>query len=532
MEKIIAALHEIGQINDKYEISTDNILQLQSEIENARVCIPVIGKFSSGKSALVNAVLDYGRKILKEDITPETAVPAEIVYSDTEEVRIIRNDGTEEKITVEEFRQFEADAATVQYVRLYLRNDFLKSIPDVMLVDMPGFESGYEIHNKAIDNYLPQSMAYIVAFPADDMIVRSSVGNILRELCLHDMPLCVVITKYDKKNDDFEVTFAKMRESLRKFVGDREIKFCITSSRDGDIEEFEEFLIEIQEQSQEILVRKYVHVAVSIIENLENYLNARLKGSQMSESELDEQEEKLQKSLSELESRFSEEKRDFEFGVSECVEEIKNDIQCAMEAEESTLVAMAMNNQSINDHLNTIVRNALTVSIKKHFIPKVERYLKRVSTNLSSEAIGDVHISFSFNSSEIDKGITSSIVAVAAGFLLGLPILGIIAGVVMKLVSNKKREQAKQDVRMKLQNEVFPQVMEKVGAGITSAVAKQVEEVNVSIEAELRNQRDIMEKALCDIREKMSAQKEEKENLEIEIRADLERIGEIRDGLQ
>ena len=30
--------------------------------------------------------------------------------------------------------------------------------------------------------------------------------NILKELCLHDMPICIAITKYDKRNDDFEET--------------------------------------------------------------------------------------------------------------------------------------------------------------------------------------------------------------------------------------------------------------------------------------------------------------------------------------
>ncbi len=532
MEKIIAALDEIREINKEYGISLDSVEQLQEEMETARVCIPVIGKFSSGKSALVNTILGYSNRLLKEDITPETAVPAEILYADMEEVRVIKNDGTSEVISVEDFRRLEADAGTVRCVRLYLNNSFLKEIPDVMLVDMPGFESGYEIHNKAIDNYLPSSMAYIVAFPADDMIVRSSVGNILKELCLHDMPLCVVITKYDKRNDDFEVTFEKMRESLKKFVGDREIRFCKTSSFDGDAEELAAFLEEIQEKSQEILVRNYVHSVRAIAENTENYLKTTLQCSQMSESELDEQEEKLQQNLAELESKFSEEKNDFEMEIGECVMEIMNDIRCALEDEETTLVAMVVNNQNINEQLNTVVRNALTVSIKKRFIPKVERYLKRVAACLNSESAGNMNFYFSFNTVKLEKGITSSIVAVAAGFLLGLPILGILAGVIMRLISNKKREQAKQEARAKLRNEVFPQVLDKVGAGVKTAVEKQIEEVNAAIEAELKNQRDTLEKALSDIREKMAAQKEEKEKLEAAVRADLERIGGLKDGLQ
>ena len=255
MEKVISALEEIKNINIEYGISTYAISRLQAEISEAKVCTPIIGKFSSGKSALVNTILGYNKKILKEDITPETAVPAEIVYTDTEDmVTIVKKDETNSALSIDDYRSYEVDANDVKSVQIQLRNSFLEEIPDVMLVDMPGFESGFEIHNKAIDDYLPQSLAYIITFPADDMIVRSSVGNILKELCLHDMPLCVVITKYDKCNDDFEVTFEKMKESLKRFVGNREIRYCKTSSFTGDAKELEEFLKEIQERSQEIVV--------------------------------------------------------------------------------------------------------------------------------------------------------------------------------------------------------------------------------------------------------------------------------------
>ena len=94
MERVMGALEELKSINAAYGIDTAGISRLQAEMSEARVCTPIIGKFSSGKSALVNTILGYSRKILKEDITPETAIPAEIVYTDSEDViTIIRNDG-------------------------------------------------------------------------------------------------------------------------------------------------------------------------------------------------------------------------------------------------------------------------------------------------------------------------------------------------------------------------------------------------------------------------------------------------------
>ena len=498
MEDTKYVLNEIKGINNAYNLSVGQIDKILSEIPNAKVCTPVIGKFSSGKSALINTLLGYSKKLLKEDITPETAVPAELVYTaDTDNVRLYRNDGKHKDMTVEEYKSTELDASTIKRARVTLRNSFLEEIPDVMIVDMPGFESGYEIHNRAIDEYLPQSLAYIVAFPADDMIVRSSVGNILKELVLHDMPICVVITKYDKKND------------------------------------VREFLEEIQAQSQTILARKFKKSVLSVLDNTVGYLKTTLKSSEMSESELDEEEERLGKQLAGLNYKFSGERENFDLQIAESVEEIKADVEAALEAEESTFVAMVMNNQSINDHINTVVRNAVTTSVNKRFIPKVEKYLKRVEKCINGDGLGDVHVSFDFDAKEISNGLTGPIVAAVAGLIIGLPILGvIIAGIayfIGKSSAEKKREERKNEIRTKLRTEVYPQIMKEVGNGVEMAIAKQMKMINMSIEDEIKYQKDTLEKAVADVRQRMSDEKAKKENLTTDINNDLARIEELRE---
>ena len=101
MERIIKALKELHEINTAYSLPVEPIDKLLLEVDTARVCTPIIGKFSSGKSALLNTLLGYSRKILREDITPETAVPTEIVYSpDEDRILIVKNDGGQEQISL------------------------------------------------------------------------------------------------------------------------------------------------------------------------------------------------------------------------------------------------------------------------------------------------------------------------------------------------------------------------------------------------------------------------------------------------
>lgn len=536
MDKIINSLNELRKINSAYSLSNETIDRILVETKDSKVCTPIIGKFSSGKSALLNTLLGYSKKILKEDITPETAVPCEITYNpDGDSIQVINNNGTSKEVNVSEFRQLEVDANTVRCNRLNLRNSFLEEIPDVMLVDMPGFESGFEVHNKAIDNYLPFSLAYIIAFPADDMIVRSSVGNILKELCLHDMPICIAITKYDKRNDEFEETFSALKENLKRFIGNREIDYCITSSYNGDAEELEEFLKKIQNNAQEILENKFKNSVLSVADITENYLKTTLKSNEMSESELDGEEEKLNKQLDSLNNKFEKEKTNFNTQISECMEEVKSDVLIALEGEESTFVTMALNNQNINERINNVVRTAVTTSVKKRVIPKVEKYLNKVSNCINDDSIGNVQLSFHFNTDEIGKGIVSTAVATVAAIIITGPIIGSIIGGIIALINKgekeKKREEAKRQIRTQLNSEVYPQILKEIGNGFEMTIMKQVNLINTSIEEEISSQRTTLEKAMADVRQKINDEHDKKENLIVDIKRDLEIIATIKSEL-
>lgn len=531
MEKIISVLNQTSEINNAYDLTNEQIEDLQKNIFDAKVCIPIIGKFSSGKSALVNTLLGYSRELLKRDITPETAIPTELLYSDEEEIVIIENnDGTIEKMPIENYRNYEADASSVKCARLYLKNSFLEKIPDVMLVDMPGFESGFEIHNKAIDNYLPNSLAYIVAVPADDMIIRSSVGNILKELCLHDMPICVVITKYDKKNDEFEETFNKMKESLKRYVGEREITYCFTSWFSGDAEELEECLETIQKKSQDILSHSFAPAVRTVIENTENYLKTTLENSELSESELAVKEESLKKDLDTIQSKFSSEKSNFDLELKNCVEEIKKDVQCALEAEESTIVAMALNNQDPNEHLNNVIRSTITVSVQNRFISKVEKYIKRVSEYVNSDDIGDINVPVNISMEKLNKTITNSIVTVCAGFIFGL-IPAIFTGILLKIRSNKKKEEKRQQIKSELRNSVYPRIITEVGHKVNQEIARITVAINSSIENDFKNHKETLEKAMADLRNQINEENKRKKNLAADIKNDLSVLKTLKESL-
>ena len=130
------------------------------------------------------------------------------------------------------------------------------------------------------------------------------------------------------------------------------------------------------------------------------------------------------------------------------------------------------------------------------------------------------------------KGIVSTTVAAVTAIIVAGPLIGgIIAGLiafVSKIRGDKKREEMKNQIRMRLNSEVYPQVLKEVGNGIEIAITKQMKLINVSIEEEITAQRAALEKAMEDVRKKMNDEKERRENLAIDMKADLERIQMIR----
>lgn len=541
MQQLIKIIEDLKEINSAYGLSNEKLDSISDDMQAAKVCTPIIGKFSSGKSAIFNTLLPYSRKLLKEDITPETAIPTEIVYAEnegSEPVTIFYNNNEVQAYSIEEFRKKELDANTTKRARLMLSNSFLSTIPDVMLVDMPGFESGIEIHNRAIDGYLSESLAYLIAFPAEDMVLRSTMGNILRELSLHNMPLGIVITKCDKVDlDTLDDNLEHLKGSLRKYIGDTEVTFCLTSSQDGEVEDLKQFLLKVQQHSQQILHSKFKKSMEASMSISEQYLNALIKNSQLSESELSEKEDELNEQIARVQKSVSKDTDEFERQTSGCVEAIVQDVNTALRNSESTLITMILNNQSINEQMNATVRNTVTSSIQRRYIAIVTKYIDKVTNDIQIDSVTNAGVVINLDTEKIQMNIIGAGVAgVAGGLAIGLPILGgivaaLIAGIA-KLIRNKNREEAKAQIRQRLDTEVFPNIVQQVRRSLEIEISKQITEIKNQINENVVAQRNALEKALADLKNQQMEEQKQKDMLLNDIHRDLEKIEEIRHGLR
>jgi GTPase Era involved in 16S rRNA processing/flagellar basal body-associated protein FliL len=586
MNTVKDSLEKLMQINQRYGLPEDGIFTFVAEMDKELLCVPIIGTFSSGKSAAVNTLMGYGRRILAEDITPETAIPTEIQYKQNRQsedsVKVFFNNGDDILIFFRDYISGERDklnAADIKSVRLRLGNDFFAQIPRIRLVDMPGFGSGDDIHDRAINNYVSNSMAYIIAFPAEPehMVLKEDLRGILKELLVLNKPTYVMITKYDKvqPQDNYEATLANLGNMLTQYMGGREFEYMETSSLKGDVDDLKKCLLELQNKSEELLrEQKFLPFLHTEAAKTLAYLRERIEKNYMNESELKEREEKLNSDMNQLTKKTAERAHAFRRETDLCVNEIIGDARAAMSRELDSFVAMVLNKtdqQTISERINSAVRVAVNESLQRRFIAKAQKYMDGITADIvATESLvagyldaGKSGGSFAgtlggaFAGGTLGSIGTAVAAKIAGGVLLSgsaflglgfapivigtlaIPIVNVvvvISSIIGSIIAfftgkNKKREEQRAQVMMKLQSEVFPNILNQLTPVVQNFLDNTRDDICNNIEKQLKERKEALEKALADVRREQTNETAAQEQALSDMKIDIGRIGGLLNGV-
>lgn len=170
--------------------------------ESAKVKLPIIGVFNAGKTTLVNSLLGADGS-LPVNIVPETAIPCEI-YPTKE------GDVSNAEIYRGSQRIYNGDIAGYGSVKVepedfgmvYTTSPLVKEWSDrgIILVDMPGYDSGLEEHNSAIGRYMNQGTVFAFLMNCTHGSLRASELSILKEVCQYGLKIGVFLTWSDAQS--------------------------------------------------------------------------------------------------------------------------------------------------------------------------------------------------------------------------------------------------------------------------------------------------------------------------------------------
>ena len=532
-------LENVSALYKKYNMPMERITEEIDSLDKFQVTTPLIGEFSTGKSSLINAML--GSDYLGINLLPETSVPAEICYGDKERAVIQEVDKNAEttrakEMSLAEFKDSKLSASNVKKAQIFVNNDFLRTVSTVKLVDMPGFNSGLELHNRAIDEYMPESLAYIITFSARDPAIPADMATFLRELKLHDAPVYLLITKSKSVlPKELDQCVARIREDAKKYLGLKDVNISCTNAKgkpeDINAEPLREILSEIESKSQSIFGQEATRKLKKYTSELAIYLETSIREVNATPSEIEAQEAACARQLTRLQEKIGAAREDFSLQIDASLSNFRARLTDALNAESSALENMIMNGSDVKDKITMIVRETAIVCMKEDFSSRLKRYVERIAEAVKLDLSVDTNLQLNAEQLQIDSAIKDTIkkslpvILSAIGIAVGGPVgavIGAVVGLVADIFFAKKQQNEKRRMAREKVCEIIPSVTEKAVSVVGEKIREQVDNIGAQIDEDVSQKIATQEKALADLKERHAEETADKEKRLAEMKSDLE----------
>lgn len=304
-------IHQVAEImkplideSEKQNLAIDEEQTVNLLEESTKIKLPIIGVFNAGKTTLVNSLLGLDG-MLPVNIIPETAIPCElypVTGGMSPYAEIYRGDQLIYKGDIAGYGNVSVQPG--DFGKVYTTSSLIKSWSDkgIILVDMPGFDSGIEEHNSAIGRYMNQGTVFAFLMNCTHGSLRASELSLLKEVHQYGLQIGVFLTWSDQQS-------AEKNEEVKAYIEYQTQSFLPKGTRvetlaalDDDNKDFIDFVNSIDCTS--IVVGKSKPIAQSFVSKQ----MANLKGAiALAQSGLDETEIDLK--INELTERIHEMER-------------------------------------------------------------------------------------------------------------------------------------------------------------------------------------------------------------------------------
>ena len=325
--------------------------------------VPFVGDFNSGKSSLINAML--GIDLLPTNILPETAVSYEICYSLQEKLEVWEDDRLVQTAGLSQIKNLQLSPNNL--VRLYINNQFIQNLYErnIVLVDMPGIDSGIEAHNNAILHYIQDGTYFVLLTDAEGGTLRQTAINFIDEVKKYGANVAIVISKIDKKPKEAIPGIKETVEKIARMYVGGDVKVTTSSSVNNDFQGVKDILSSID--SEKIITTKYQPLILGLINGYISELQLQMKLLLQDKNSF---AEKIQRLKEEKANALSELRRKSQNAqsVEGSADDILNDIADALRAKSGYLATLLYSGKDMNvfkQEMLTIIRPVIVTSFKR-----------------------------------------------------------------------------------------------------------------------------------------------------------------------
>ena len=531
VERIAVPL--LNETSQKEATTTINSLKKQLK-ETSFIKVPFVGEFNASKSSLLNAYM--GVNLLPTNITPETTVSYELYFSTNEKLEVWRFDSIIQTSTLENIKELNVGPGDI--VKVYINNERIRQLNErgIVLVDMPGIDSGVEEHNKAILNYIQEGTFYIIVSDIQHGTLTSSSLQFIQELKKYSISAAVLLSKIDRKPEDERLRVIEDIRALASrviapdvFVGG----VSALSNQIGDLERLLETLNgeQLAEKKFKSSVDGFINKQIAKLEFQANLLAS-------STNNFDSQIELLNKKREDALTRLTlndSQAQPVEESVQDILEDIKNELLVNAYQLSSSLYA---NNdaKSMNNMILSILRPVLVNSFKRE-VGEYQKEIGQTLTQLSDDIeailrdennplvkqaqdIVDNLVGKELLEELLTKGFAALVTRFARyksiSALLNItgkiinPLVGILIGLIpdlLRLIFGKSKSEKISEIQKQLEDVAFSQIVEAMREPITNMIVEQRQESFDAIKTVIEDEIDSLNASLNEVKK----QKEEDE---------------------
>ena len=398
----------------------EQVAVLQAHITAFRLTVPLIGKFSTGKSTLINTWL--GEDIQAQDLAACTSTPTEFHYAAPGNEKMVayikRNSGDahleRHEFPLGHYQALLKDAQNIHHLEIHRHLAVLGLYPDLVLVDTPGLESTRGEHATALGMYVGRSVAFILC------VTRSGLGEaekafMTRQQSLGQQVLLLVCQE--------DLSISSQRLQIRQVIAEQlglsaqQVRGC--SARNHDLAGFADLLHLLEQEKLALFGQSFADEVELLLSTAETQIEQQLSYDG-DVAPLKQKIAKIEESRIELQSLYQQERGRL---LSQCegslAEGITRTVEAYLHNRQSEYLKILKAGQPLDGALAGELQNAMQLATQQHLEPLLQESARKLSVSLRLSG------QLALTSTNMSLGNVSGELAVSTKQLKrGLPVVG------------------------------------------------------------------------------------------------------------
>ncbi len=516
-----------------------DIEDVSQVIRDFRIKVLLIGKFSVGKSTLLNCWLR--EDIQQQDLGACTSLATEFHYAPRSEheklvVHWVENEheGTlrRQELPLSSYSTLLNDIhnKTVTplpiYVELHLNRSALARHPDLILVDTPGFGSGNGNHERALQQYIGEGVACILCVTRTSQIGIDEQGFIGRQSSFgQDFSLLVCQEGLNTPSQ---------REALRQRLAEQAglesgqlVRGC--SAREGDLGGFDDLLARLETQKATLFHANLAKPVYGLLDKAKAELTKRLRQDTTAD-DLRDKRNQLDKASQQLARDYEQEHSSL---LQDCrgriTREVISTAKNYLYSQHDRYSQMLLAGQHVGAELVANARNACQLAIENSLTPRFKEASERLGYRVDQAYhTGDaVYESSHAASLEQDTGLGGAAAGAAAGAAIGtiLPVVGtVIGGLLGGVIGFFSSRNSKKSEAESQANDAIEHMIRQLEAKLPALLEQQADLFLKNMNSKMNSKLEAMKQDLNTIDAQLQANEQQRTHIQQQVTQALQQV--------